>query len=61
MTSPINRAEILAALTRISDRIDAAFSEDGDKYDTDKHYCLEQVGDQVTALIEELQAEEAGS
>ena len=49
-------AEILAALSQISDRIDAAFDEAGDKYATDKHACLEQVGDQVSALIEAIHA-----
>jgi hypothetical protein len=47
MTTP----EILAALVQISDRIDAAFDEAGDKYATDRHACLEQVGDRITGLM----------
>jgi hypothetical protein len=47
--------QIFAALVQISERIDAAFAEDADRYTADKHATLEQVGDEITDLMTGIQ------
>jgi hypothetical protein len=53
----IDASEIRAELRSVLARIDRAFAEDADRYESDRQMCLEEVQSTVSVLVERLDAD----